>query len=55
MALIQRRIGADAVEVPFAGHIPQPNALGTLDYEIERCVVSRPITLLSGDEFSSVL
>src|SRR5262245_13196239 len=41
MALIQRRVSADAVEVSLASHVPGPHALGALDHDRQRVVIRR--------------
>ena len=55
VSLIERGIGAHAVEIALAGNVPQPNAFGPLDDEIERSVVVGAVALFFGDQFARAI
>src|SRR5580658_1129320 len=47
---VKRRVCADTIEIPFAGDVPEPNALRPLDDEVERRIVAGAVAILFGDE-----
>ncbi len=49
MALIDGRIGGQAIKVFVAVGIPQPDAPAARQHDIERLVIVRPELVLNGD------
>jgi hypothetical protein len=55
MPLIDGGISADAVEDFVAVDVPEPNALGALDDEVERMIVVGAVALFGGDQIARAL
>ena len=55
VARIERRVGADAIEIAFAGNVGQPNAFRPRDDEIERRIVVSAVALLARDQLARSL
>lgn len=49
MPNVHRGVRADAVEIPLARNVPEPDALGPFDHEVERSVIPGAVPLLFGD------
>lgn len=55
VSLIHGGIRAYTIEIPPAGHVPQPNAFSSLDDQIERRVIVRTVAFLFCDEFARAI
>ena len=51
VALIDRRVGAQTVQIPAAVDVVDPGSASPLDHDIQRMVVMRAPPVLDGDEF----
>ena len=51
MALVDRRVGAEAIQIPAAVDVIDPGPGSALHNDIQRMVVVRAPPVLEGDEF----
>jgi pimeloyl-ACP methyl ester carboxylesterase len=55
VALVERGVRADAVEITLAANVPEPYALRPLDDQVQRGVVMRAVALFERDQLSRLL